>query len=120
MAEAGGDHFGSPELHRVKGRLLLDRSAADGDGAAAAFWQAIEIARGQQARLLELRATTSLARLWGQSGKRDTAREMLQPVYQWFTEGFDKPDLRDAKALLDELARACPLLAQSVRSYGSK
>jgi predicted ATPase len=88
----------------VKGRLLLERSATDRDAAVAAFRQAIEIARVQQARLLELRATTSLARLWGQSGKRDTAREMLQPIYQWFTEGFDKPDLRDAKALLDELA----------------
>jgi len=88
----------------VKGRLLLERYATDRDAAVAAFRQAIEIARVQQARLLELRATTSLARLWGQSGKRDTAREMLQPIYQWFTEGFDKPDLRDAKALLDELA----------------
>jgi predicted ATPase len=54
--------------------------------------------------LLELRAATSLARLWGENGKRDAAREMLASVYQWFTEGFDKPDLRDAKALLDELA----------------
>ena len=88
----------------MKGRLLLERYATDRDAAVAAFRQAIEIARVQQARLLELRATTSLARLWGQSGKRDTAREMLQPIYQWFTEGFDKPDLRDAKALLDELA----------------
>ena len=81
-----------------------DRSAADRDAAAAAYRRAIEIAREQQARLLELRAATSLAQLWAENGKRDAARAMLAPVYQWFTEGFDKPDLRDAKALLDELA----------------
>ena len=104
MVDAGGERFGLPELHRVKGGLLLDRSAADRDAAAAAYRQAIEIAREQQARLLGLRATTSLARLWSETGKRDAARAMLAPVYQWFTEGFDKPDLRDAKALLDELA----------------
>ena len=104
IADAGGDRFNLPELHLVKGRLLLDRSAADRDVAAAAYGQAIETAREQQARLLELRAATSLARLWGETGKRDAARELLASVYQWFTEGFDKPDLRDAKALLDALA----------------
>jgi predicted ATPase len=104
MADAGGERFGLPEVHRVKGRLLLDRSAADRDAAAAACRQAIEIAREQEARLFELRAVTSLARLWGENGKREAARELLAPVYQWFTEGFDKPDLKDAKALLDELA----------------
>ena len=65
--------------------------------------QAIEVARAQEARLLELRAATSLARLWGEDGRRDTARELLAPAYQWFTQGLDKPDLRDAKALLDEM-----------------
>jgi class 3 adenylate cyclase/predicted ATPase/predicted transcriptional regulator len=104
MVDAGGERFVLPEIHRVKGRLLLDRSAADRDAAAAAYRQAIAIARDQEARLLELRAATSLARLWGENGKRDAARELLAPTYQWFTEGFDKPDLRDAKALLDELA----------------
>jgi predicted ATPase len=104
MAEAGGDRFNLPELYLVKGRLLLDRSPADRDAAAAVYRQAIEMARSQDARLLELRAATGLARLWGESGRRDAAREMLAPVYQWFTEGFDKPDLKDAKALLDELA----------------
>lgn len=104
MVDAGGERFVLPEIHRVKGRLLLDRSAADRDAAAAAYRKAIVIARDQEARLLELRAATSLARLWGENGKRDAARELLAPTYQWFTEGFDKPDLSDAKALLDELA----------------
>ena len=104
MVDAGGERFGLPDFHRVKGNLLVDRSAADRDAAVAAYRRAIEIAREQEARLLELRAATSLARLWGENGKRDAARELLAPVYQWFTEGFDKPDLRDAKALLDALA----------------
>jgi predicted ATPase len=97
-----GDRFSLPEIHRVRGRLLLDRSA-DRDAAAAAFHQAIEVARAQEARLLELRAATNLARLWGENGRRDAARELLAPLYQWFTQGLDKPDLRDAKALLDEM-----------------
>ena len=104
MMEAGGNRFNLPELHLVKGRLLLDRSAGSRDTATAAYRHAIEIARAQEARLLELRAATSLARLWGETGRRDAAREMLTPIYRWFTEGFDKPDLRDAKALLDALA----------------
>ena len=102
MAGAG-DRFSLPEIHRVKGKLLLDRSRRDWDKAEAAFRQAIDIARAQDARLLELRAATSLARLWGENGRRDAARELLAPVYQWFNEGFDKPDLRDARLLLDEL-----------------
>lgn len=104
MADAGGERFNLPELHRIRGRVLLDRSTADRDATVAAYRQAIEIARAQQARLLELRASTSLARLWGEHGRRDAARELLAPVYQEFTEGFDMPDLRDAKALFDELA----------------
>ncbi len=108
MADAGGDRFGLPEIHRVRGSLLLDRFAADRDPAAAAYRQAIEIARAQQARLLELWAATSLARLWGESGRRDAARKMLAPVYRWFTEGFDKPDLRDASSLLKNDFGAAP------------
>ncbi len=68
------------------------------------FRKAIEIARGQEARSLELRASTSLARLWQTQGKAVQAHELLAPIYDWFTEGFDTPDLKDAKALLDELA----------------
>jgi predicted ATPase len=104
MVKKGGDQFSLPEIHRVKATLLLARSAADRDAAKAAFREAIDVARGQQARLLELRAATSLARLWGDNGSRGPARQLLAPVCEAFTEGFDTPDLRDAKALLDALA----------------
>jgi predicted ATPase len=66
--------------------------------------RALAVARAQQAKSFELRAATSMARLWCEQGKRDQARDLLAPVYGWFTEGFDTPDLREAKALLDELA----------------
>ena len=71
---------------------------------ASCFQRAIEIARGNTARTLELRAATRLARLWGESNRRAEAHELLAPLYGWFTEGFDTPDLQDAKALLDELS----------------
>ncbi|MGH9938750.1 MAG: hypothetical protein ACREAM_21125, partial [Blastocatellia bacterium] len=71
--------------------------------AEACFQKAIEVAQRQQAKSLELRATMSLARLWRQQGKTAEARQALAEVYGWFTEGFDTPDLKDAKALLDEL-----------------
>jgi len=70
----------------------------------ACYREAIAVARGQQARSLELRAATSLAQFWHDQGKRDEARDLLAPVYGWFTEGFDTPDLKDAKALLDEIS----------------
>lgn len=69
------------------------------------FLKAIEIAHRQQAKSLELRAVTSLSRLWQQHGKREEARQMLTEIYNWFTEGFDTADLREARALLDELER---------------
>ena len=72
--------------------------------AEAGYREAIKVARGQEARLLELRAATGLARLWGENGKRGVARELLAPVYDAFSEGFDTPDLTEAKALLNELA----------------
>ena len=68
------------------------------------YRQAIAVAERQSARLFQLRASTSLARLWRDQGKRAEARDLLGPIYNWFTEGFDAPDLKDAKALLDELA----------------
>ena len=72
--------------------------------AASWFRRAIDTARSQQAKSLELRAATSLARLWAEQGKRAEARDLLAPVYGWFTEGFDTADLKDAKALLDALS----------------
>ncbi len=68
------------------------------------YRQAIEVSRQQQARSWELRATMSLSRLWQEQGKREKARQMLAEIYGWFTEGFDTPDLKEAKALLEELS----------------
>ena len=92
------------ELHRLHGELLLRQAVPDAPAAEACFQQALDIARRQQAKSWELRATVSLSRLWQQQGKRAAARELLAPVYGWFTEGFDTADLQDAKALLDALS----------------
>jgi class 3 adenylate cyclase/predicted ATPase len=103
MMRTGGEHFSLPEIHRIKGKLLLTGSANDRKAAEAAFSEALSIARAQQAKLLELRAAMSLARLWRDQGKVQQARNLLAPVYVWFTEGFDTRDLKEAKALLEEL-----------------
>ena len=87
-----------------KGELLLQQSSDNQTEAETCFQHAIDIAQNQQAKSFELRAATSLARLWQQQGKRQEAHDLLAPVYNWFTEGFDTADLQDAKALLDELA----------------
>jgi predicted ATPase len=92
------------ELHRLKGEALLGCSPERAAEAEACYHQALAVARDQGARLWELRAATSLARLWRDQGKRAEARVLLAPVYGWFTEGFDTADLKDTKALLDELA----------------
>ena len=92
------------ELHRLKGDLLLQQSPDNHQDAEACFHTAIAIAQKQQAKSWELRAATSLARLWQQQGKTAEARDLLAPVYDWFTEGFDTADLKDAKALLGELS----------------
>jgi predicted ATPase len=99
---ATGEHFWDAELHRLTGTVLLAGNKLD-EGQAS-LQQAIRIAQAQQARSLELRAATSLARLWGEQGRRGEARNLLAPVYGWFTEGFDTADLKEAKALLDQLA----------------
>jgi predicted ATPase len=104
MMRMGGEQFSLPEIHRIKGKLLLAGSANGRDSAEAAFAEALSIARAQQAKLLELRASLSLARLWRDQGKVQQARELLAPVYGWFTEGFDTLDLKEAKALLAQLA----------------
>ncbi len=91
-------------MYRLKGELLLQQSEHSASAAAASFQQAIDIARQQQAKSWELRAATSLARLWQQQGKNAEARDLLAPVYNWFTEGFDTADLKEAKTLLDGLS----------------
>lgn len=91
------------ELHRLEGEALLAVSPARPAEAEACHQRALGVARRQGARLWELRAATSLARLWRDQGRRREARELLAPVHGWFTEGFDTPDLRAARALLDEL-----------------
>ena len=91
------------ELHRLRGELLLQRSVAQPAEAEACFQRALDVTRRQQAKSLELRAAMRLSRLWQQQGKREAAHDLLAPVYDWFTEGFDTADLQDAKALLDEL-----------------
>ena len=98
-----GERFWEAELQRLKGQLLLQADPANASEAEACFHRALEIARTQKARSWELRAATSLARLWQGQGKPDDARELLAPVYDWFTEGFETADLKDAKALLEEL-----------------
>jgi predicted ATPase len=103
LADTTGEHWYEPELHRLKGELLLQQSADNQAEAESCYAQAIAIAQSQQAKSLELRAATSLAHLWQQQGKRQEAYDLLAPVYNWFTEGFDTADLQDAKALLDEL-----------------
>jgi predicted ATPase len=98
--EHNGIRYYEAELHRLEGELRLH---LDAQQAAVCFRRAIEIARAQQAKSWELHAAMSMARLWRDQGKRDEARELLAPVYGWFTEGFDTRDLKEAKALLDEL-----------------
>jgi predicted ATPase len=92
------------ETHRLKGELLLKQDDSNAAEAQNCFARAIEIARKQSAKSWELRATTSLARLLAKHGRRDEACAMLAEIYNWFTEGFDTADLKDAKALLEELA----------------
>jgi predicted ATPase len=132
LVERTGERWYEAELHRLEGELRLqaerhapngqrnakrgkrataaratrsDRAAADARRSAeACFRTAMEIAGHQQAKSLELRAATSLSRLWQQQGKRRQAHQMLAAIYGWFSEGFETPDLRDARALLAELA----------------
>ena len=91
------------EVCRLRGVLLLRQPETPQAEAEACFQHALDVARRQEAKSLELRAATSLARLWQQQGKRQEAYDLLASVYHWFTEGFDTADLKDAKALLEEL-----------------
>jgi predicted ATPase len=105
-AETAGERWCEAEIHRMAGEIELLSPERDVAKAQAHFERALEIARAQQARSWELRAATSLARLWRDQGKVQQARELLAPVYEWFTEGFDTRDLKEARALLEELQRA--------------
>jgi predicted ATPase len=98
-----GERIYEAELHRFKGEVLLNFETPDQKGAETSFHKALEIARSQSAKLWELRAAASLAHLWQSHGKITDARDLLAPIYGWFTEGFDTADLKEAKALLDEL-----------------
>jgi predicted ATPase len=102
IVERTGERMLAAELNRLKGQLLVRQ----GHSAAAEelYRKAISVAQEQEAKLWELRATTSLARLRRDQGHRAEARDLLKPVYDWFTEGFNAPDLKEAKALLGELA----------------
>jgi predicted ATPase len=97
-----GERVWAAELYRLKGEVLL-QAVADECQAEACFYHAVDIARRQQAKLWELRAVMSLSRLWQQQGKREEARQLLEEIYGWFTEGFDTADVQEAKALLNEL-----------------
>ena len=92
------------EVNRIAGEIALQVAGADAAKAEKYFERALAVARQQQAKSWELRAAMSLARLWRDQGKVEQARELLAPVYGWFTEGFDTRDLKEAKALLEELA----------------
>jgi len=100
--EATGERVWEAELHRINAKMLVTNNQIE--EACTSLKQALAVARQQQAKSLELRAATDLARLWGEKGRRTEALELLTPVYSWFTEGFDTADLKEAKALLDTLA----------------
>jgi predicted ATPase/class 3 adenylate cyclase len=102
-AEHNGECWDDPNLQLLKGQLDLAATAGEPAEAVSWFYRAIDTARSQQAKSLELRAATSLATMWAQQGKRREARDLLAPVYEWFTEGFDTPDLIEANAQLDKL-----------------
>ena len=109
LAEACGfvaataERFWEGEIYRLKGVFLLQHPMPDEPQAEVCFQQALAITRHQQAKSLELRAAMNLSRLWQRQSKRTAARDLLAPIYRWFTEGFDTADLQEAKVLLEEL-----------------
>jgi predicted ATPase len=111
--EHTGEKVYQAEMLRLKGEVLLMDDGRATAEAERCFRAALEVARAQEAKSWELRATTSLARLLAKQGKRDEARAMLSDIYGWFTEGFDTADLKDAKALLEELGAVGRLPRQS-------
>jgi predicted ATPase len=103
LVEQHEERYWEAEVHRLRGVLLLQQPETPQAEAEAWLQRALNVAHHQEAKSLELRAAMSLARLWQQQGRRAEARDLLAPLYGWFTEGFDTADLQEAKALLDEL-----------------
>jgi predicted ATPase len=101
LVEATEERWWEAEVYRLKGELLLRLPLPDIPQATACFHQALDVAHRQQARALELRAVLSLSRLWQQQGQRDQARQLLTEIYSWFTEGFETPDLQEARMWLE-------------------
>ncbi|MFN8485235.1 MAG: hypothetical protein U0768_19530 [Anaerolineae bacterium] len=106
LVERNGLHYGEAKLWRLKGELLLYGENVDETAAEACFHRAITIAQRQGARLWELRATISLARLWQRQGRGEEARQILAAILGWFSEGFETADLIEARALLAELTHS--------------
>src|SRR5262249_4966123 len=107
LVEQHEERFWEAEVHRLRGVLLLQQTGAQQEEAETWLQRALDVARRQEAKALELRAAISLSRLWQQQGKLVEARELLASIYGWFTEGFDTADLQEAKALLEALTRHC-------------
>ena len=101
IAERTDEHAFEAELHRLHGELLIQSDQAE--VVEPEFRRALSIAREQHAKMWELRAAISLARLWSENGRRSEARELVAPIYDWFTEGFETTDLKQAKTLLETL-----------------
>ena len=99
-----GERFYEAEIHRLKGILLLSQTKDNQQEAESCFQNALDVSRRQQTKSFELRASVSLGRLWKSQGKKEEARDLLAEIYDWFTEGFDTADLREARALLEELS----------------
>ncbi|MGH8056588.1 MAG: hypothetical protein ACREOH_05050, partial [Candidatus Entotheonellia bacterium] len=104
LVETHGECHWEAELYRLEGESVLGQATGHAVAAEACFQHALEIARRQQAKSLELRGAVSLSRLWQHQGKGAAARQLLAGVYGWFTEGFDTVDLQEARALLDALS----------------
>ena len=116
LVEKTGERYYEAELERLKGELLLAQSPDDSAEAEDCFHNALEIARRQQAKSLELRTAMSLTRLWQREGKEGDVSQLLNDVFTWFTEGFDTADLRDARTLLNELGAMKEVGGSGVRA----
>ena len=106
LVEKGGFRFYEAGLLRLHGELLLMQPDPNASEAETCIQQALDLAHEQQSKSLELRAAISLSRLWNQQGKRVEAHNLLTEIYDWFSEGFDTADLKEAKALMDNLSQA--------------